>query len=131
MEIKVENIRQVSYCPMRRTSVQIKKCGSCPFFEGIKKGDVICNFDAININKIHVTSFTDGDNKYESRNYNEDIDGKIEGDDPYDYCQKCDMLKKTPNGKEICALRCGVKMDDITPFVCYESEIWKKISNDV
>lgn len=131
MEIKVENIRQVSCCPMRRASVLIKKCGSCPFFECIKKGDVVCNFDAIDINKIHVTSFMNGDDKYESRDYNEDVDGKIEGDDPYDYCQKCDMLKKTPSGKEFCALRTGVKMDDITPFVCYESEIWKKVDNDV
>lgn len=131
MEVKVKEVKEIGYCPKGEFHIPYKKCKECLFYGGIQNDSINCTYDFIPMAVIHVTSFTDGDNKYESRYYDEKLDGKIEGDDPYDYCQKCDMFKKLPNGKTYCAIRIASKGGLIEPFICYEGEIWKKVKSDV
>lgn len=120
----------------------LKHCKDCSFFNGFikedeSKTDKLKNYTKNNIVAVdclrgdigniraHVTSFKMGDYLYKSRYYDENIDGKIEGDDPYDFCQKCCFNKKLINGQEICTLRCGID-DESSNFMCYEGEIWEK-----
>lgn len=110
---------------------KIDHCKDCNFYNGevVENGEVVgidCLRGDIPSIKCHVTSFLMGDYEYRSRWYDEDKDGKIEGDDEYDFCQKCCFCKKLINGNEICLLRCGVDDDDKSNFMCYEGEIWEK-----
>lgn len=111
--------------------IEVDHCKDCSFFNGYKKDvfEQITGVDCLrpdipSIN-CHVTSFTMKGHEYRSRYYDEEKDGKIEGDDPYDFCQKCCFSKKLENGREVCLLRTGTD-SDIERFMCYEGEIWEK-----
>lgn len=109
----------------------IEHCKKCSFFNGVveENGEikgVDCLRNEVGSIGAHVTSFTSGEYLYKSRYYDEEIDGEIEGDDPYDYCQKCCFNKILANGNEICFLRCAVPQGETTSFCCYEGEIWTK-----
>lgn len=94
------------------------------FFGGVEDGQVVCHrADLELLTNIHVTQFTHGEDLYTARYYDKEIDGDIDGSDPYDFCQKCDMCKAMPNGEVCCLLRQSAK--PIDPFICYEGEIWK------
>ena len=98
------------------------------FFDGFDNDTVKCikpNF--IEFRSMIVTEFTIGDKKYKYRTYDEDIDGEITGNNPYDYCQKCDILKILPNGKQCCTLRYGVPIEARYPFICEDRNIWKEV----
>lgn len=99
------------------------------FFGGIEDGQVVCHRAGLALlTNIHVTQFTHGEDLYTARYYDKEIDGEIEGSDPYDFCQKCDMCKVMPNGESYCLLRQSA--EPIDPFICYEGEIWKKTKRE-
>lgn len=109
----------------------IEHCKSCGFFNGVVEEDgeikgVDCLRNEVGSIGAHVTKFQSGDYEYSSREYDKEIDGEIEGDDPYDYCQKCCFNKILANGNDICLLRCGTSGDESSSFCCYEGEIWVK-----
>lgn len=111
--------------------VNIEHCKDCNFFNGYTKEDdeitgVDCLRSDIGSLNAHVTSFTSRGYLYKSRYYDKNKDGKIEGDDPYDFCQKCCFNKTLENGEDICLLRCSVNEGEISSFTCYEGEIWEK-----
>ncbi len=109
----------------------IDRCKNCRFFNGEETNEngeittIDCLRGDIPALRCHVTAFTMGDYLYTARDYDKKIDGPIDGDDPYDYCQKCCFAKTLSNGNGICLLRCGAG-DDIERFMCYEGEIWTK-----
>lgn len=129
-KIGTEDVKVIDWCPRhpldRNDARQpLSKCKECGFFGGIEEDKVICHRAGLPLlTNIHVTQFTHGDDLYTARHYDKDIDGEIEGSDPYDYCQKCDMLKVMPNGEHYCLLRQSAT--PIDSFICYEGEIWKK-----
>lgn len=117
----------------------LEHCKKCSFYNGTveENGElkgVDCLRTEIGSIRAHVTRFEKGDYVYESRYYDKEIDGPIEGDDPYDFCQKCCFLTELKNGNNICLLRCstGDDMDEKTAFMCYEGEIWtkRKVENE-
>lgn len=104
------------------------ECKKCMFFDGFDDDTVKCSKpNLIDFKSIIVTRFTSNDNEFEYRKYDEKIDGKIIGDDPYDYCQKCGMFKILPNGKQCCTLRYGVPIEARYPFICEDRKIWKEV----
>lgn len=128
--IKIEKVDAISWCPQIRLSkkiIPLEVCKECPFHGGIDGEEVKCyQLELPKLNTVHVNGFRSGNNLYLSRMYDEKRDGKITGDDPYDYCQKCDMcVNLNENGDRFCILRMSVK-DEASPFICYEGEIWKK-----
>lgn len=114
--------------------VSIEHCKDCTWFNGFdeKDGEIVgvdCLTSEIpSLSCCHVTGLKIGNKKYESRDYDKDIDGPIEGDDEYDFCQKCVFNKRLVNGSEICLLRSGFR-DDVEIFSCYEGEIWKEVKD--
>lgn len=131
-KIKTENVTIVEWCPLRTIGdtrmTSVEKCEKCSFCGGNENGEITCYRAGLaTLNHIHVTEFTHGQKTYRARYYDKDIDGEIEGDDPYDYCQKCDMKLELPNGEWYCLMRqC---LEPIDPFICYEGEIWKLIED--
>lgn len=115
--------------------VTLDKCHKCNFFNGEvadNKGNITaidCLRADIPSFRCHVTAFTmaesDGEWLYSARYYNKETDGQIEGEDPYDFCQKCCFSKKLANGHVVCLLRCGTR-SDVDRFMCYEGEIWER-----
>lgn len=128
-KIGTENVTVIDWCPRKSFREGLKQllseCNECGFFGGIEDGKVVCYRAGLPLlTNIHVTQFTHGEDLYTARYYDKEIDGEIEGNDPYDFCQKCDMRKVMPNGESYCLLRQSA--EPIDPFICYEGEIWKK-----
>lgn len=127
MEIKTKEVTQLPYCPKGRYNISLEQCKHCEFYDGMNGDCVNCLNDGLyNLSSVSVTRFTVGDTDYYLRKYDKDVDGEIDGDDPYDYCQKCEMLKRLPNGNSFCAIRSSVPKEAIYPFICGEEMIWKK-----
>lgn len=111
--------------------ITVEHCKKCSFFNGETKDEngeitsIECLKADIPALRCHVTAFTMSGYLYTSRYYDKKIDGPIEGNDPYDYCQKCCFNKTLSNGNEVCLLRCGAG-EDVERFICYEGEIWTK-----
>lgn len=127
-KIGTENVTVINWCPKRDPfgddKQPLSQCDKCGFFGGMEEDKVICHRAGLPLlTNIHVTQFTHGENLYTARHYDKEIDGEIEGNDPYDFCQKCDMCKTIPNGETFCLLRQSA--EPIDPFICYEGEIWK------
>lgn len=111
--------------------VDVDHCKDCCFFNGYKKDmfeqivSVDCIMPEVPPMNCHVTSFEMGGYEYRCHRYDETKDGEIEGDDPYDYCQKCCFNKEMCNGNEVCLLKIGMDDDNYT-FNCHEGDIWEK-----
>lgn len=125
--LKIVDVKQIHYCP-RSVNMSLDECKKCVYFDGIDNDTVKClKCKLIDFNSITVTSFTAGNKDYKYREYDEKIDGEITGDDPYDYCQKCDMYYVLPNGRQCCALRSDVPIEVNNPFICENRKIWKEV----
>lgn len=126
--LKLKNVEQIPYCPRGKFNVPLDDCKKCIFYDGIENRSVKCIKDGlIDFNSITVTRFIADDKEYEYRDYNKEVDGEIDSVDPYDYCQKCDMNKELPNGRQYCVLRNDIPTDVIYPFICEEGKIWKEV----
>ena len=127
-KLKIVDVKQISYCPKGRYNVPLDDCEKCVYFGGFDEDTVKCSKpNLIDFNSMIVTRFTSNDKEFERREYDKNIDGEIIGDDPYDFCQKCDMFKLLPNGKRYCALRNNVPIDALYPFICEHRNIWKEV----
>ena len=109
----------------------VEHCRDCSFFNGTveengKLTGVDCLRGEVGSMNAHVTEFTSNGWIYHVEEYDSRIHGKIEGDDPYDFCQKCCFNKILANGNDICLLRCATSDEESSSFMCYEGEIWKK-----
>ena len=130
MSVKEIKLLKRVQCPFYiENGCTVEHCEKCTFNNGIIKNDddevikVECLYSELPQFGCHVTEFTMNGMKYRVRYYDEEIDGPITGDDPYDFCQKCCFNKLLENGNYTCLLRTGVG-DDIEKFTCYDGEIW-------
>lgn len=125
--LKIETVKQIHYCP-KKANMLLDDCKKCVYFDGIDNDTVKClKCKFIGFHSMIVTGFTVGDKEYKYREYDEKIDGEITGDDPYDYCQKCDMYIVLPNGQCCCGVRNDVPLEAMHPFICEDRKIWKEV----
>lgn len=126
-ELDVENVKYVYGCP-KGGAKRIGDCYRCIFFEkGKDESTIKCHKAGLpTLTGIHIKQFEHKGYLYTARNYDKNIDGKLESDDPYDVCEKCDMRQFLPNGVDYCLLRNSADFENIDMFMCYEGEIWKK-----